>query len=87
MKIKQGFILRKLGREFMVVAVGEAGKQFNGMIRMNAAGAWIWNQMKEEISREMLLDKMCDYYDDLDRETAGADLDEFLATVSMAVEA
>lgn len=86
MKIKQGFILRKLGREYMVVAVGEAGKNFNGMIRMNEAGSWLWNQMKEEISRDALIDNMCVYYENLDRETAGADLDEFLATVSMAIE-
>lgn len=86
MKIKQGFILRKLGKEYMAVAVGEAGKNFNGMIRMNEAGAWLWNQLKEGITKDALIDSMCAYYDDLDRETASADLDEFLESIKAAIE-
>ena len=35
LKTKKGFILRKLASEYMVVAIGEASKNFNGMIRMS----------------------------------------------------
>lgn len=87
MKIKNGFILRKLGNEYMAVAVGEAGKAFSGMIRMNDAGAWLWNQLKEEITKEALIENMCAYYDNLTAETAKADLEEFLAAVAPAIEA
>lgn len=86
MKVKKGFILRKLGKEYMVVAVGEAGKHFNGMIRMNESGAWLWEQLKEGVSKQTLLDRMCQYYDDLPRDTAEADLGEFLDTIAMAIE-
>lgn len=33
MKVKNGFILRKVGKQFVVAATGEASKNFNGMIR------------------------------------------------------
>ena len=34
LKVKKGFLLRRLGDEFMVVAIGEVSKYFNGMIRL-----------------------------------------------------
>ena len=40
LKTKKGFLLRKLGTEYMVVAIGEASRSFNGMIRMNETGAF-----------------------------------------------
>ena len=40
LKVKKGFILRKLGTEYMAVAIGEASKKFNGMIRLNGTGAF-----------------------------------------------
>lgn len=86
MKIKNGYILRKLGSEYMVVPVGEAGQQFNGMIRMNAAGAWLWERLKEGTSKQALVQAMCANYEGLDAATAEADLNEFLQSISMAVE-
>lgn len=86
MKIKKGFILRKLGKEYMVVAIGDASRHFNGMIRMNEAGAWLWDQLKDEISQETLVERMCAYYEDLARETAQADLEEFLNSIDLALD-
>lgn len=33
MRIKDGFVLREVAGSYMVVATGEAGKSFHGMIR------------------------------------------------------
>ena len=38
MKIKNGFMLRKVGSQNVVVAVGTASKDFNGIIRLNDSG-------------------------------------------------
>ena len=35
LKTKKGFLLRHLGDEAMVVAIGEASQSFNGVIRLN----------------------------------------------------
>ncbi len=87
MKIKEGYVIKKLGTGYVVVTVGQASKDFNGMIRLNPAGAFIWQRIKEGTdSREKMIRAMLERYDDLDEATAGADLDEFLDTVALALE-
>lgn len=39
MKLKDGFIITKNGNDYIAVAAGEAGKAFNGMIKMNGTAA------------------------------------------------
>ena len=46
MKINSGFILRKVGTDHVVVAVGEASKSFHGMIKLNDSAAYIWKQIE-----------------------------------------
>ena len=43
MKIKQGFVVRKVGDSHVVVPVGELSKTFHGMINLNETGAFLWN--------------------------------------------
>ena len=87
MKIREGFIIRKLDRGYVVVTVGQASKEFNGMIRLNPAGAFLWKSIQEGAdTREKLVRAMLERYEDLDETTAKADLDEFLESVSIALE-
>ncbi len=87
MKIRKGFIIRKIDRGHVVVTVGQASKEFNGMIRLNPAGAFLWKSIQEGAdTREKLVRAMLERYEDLDEATAKADLDEFLESVSIALE-
>ena len=87
MKIKEGFIIKKLGIGYIVVTVGNASKDFNGVIRLNETGAFLWQSIQDGAdSREKLIQAMLDRYEDLDQETAKNDLDEFLGRVAFAVE-
>ena len=87
MKIKDGFIIKKLGTGYVVVTVGQASKDFNGMIRLNGAGAFLWNSIREGAdTKDKLVAKMLERYEDLDEETARADLEEFLESVKIATE-
>lgn len=86
LKIRQGFLLRKMMNAHVAVAVGEAGEHFNGMIRLNDAGAYLWQEMQQGIDKEDLIKKMLSRYEDLDEKTARQDLDEFLSTVHFALE-
>ena len=87
MRIKEGYIIKKLGDGFVVVTVGEASKDFNGVIKLNAAGAFLWESIQSGAdSRQALMQAMKERYDDLDEETAGKDLDEFLESVAFALE-
>ena len=45
MKIKDGFMLREVASQTMVVAIGEASKTFNGIIRLNPTGKFLWEKL------------------------------------------
>ena len=38
MKIKEGYVLREVAGQAVVIAVGEASKTFHGMINLNETG-------------------------------------------------
>ena len=87
MKIKEGFIIKKLGAGYVVVTVGQASKEFNGMIRLNKAGEFLWQSILDGAdTKDKLTRLMLDRYEDLDEQTAKADLDEFLDSVQIALE-
>ena len=86
LKIRAGFLLRKMMNGHVVVAVGEAGESFNGMICLNEAGVFLWQQMEKGIEKSALIEAMLERYEDLEQSTAEEDLQEFLQTVSFAME-
>ena len=86
MKIKEGYIIKKLGIGYVVVTVGKASSDFNGLIRLNESGAFLWQSILDGAdTRQKLIRAMADRYDNLDEVSAGRDLDEFLDTVSFAL--
>ena len=42
MKLKEGFVLRKVADTYVVVAVGAEAKKHNVMITLNETGEFIW---------------------------------------------
>ena len=76
-KIKNGFILRRVVGESIVVPVGENFSAFNGMIVLNEVSAFIFEQMSDFISEDDLLERILDEFD-VDKERAKADLDKLL---------
>ncbi|MGM9553362.1 MAG: PqqD family protein [Faecousia sp.] len=45
MKIKEGFVLRTIAGSNIVVPVGAASIDFNGMITLNDSGAFLWREL------------------------------------------
>ena len=76
MKIKEGFMLRNVAENNVVVAVGKATLDFSGLITLNSSGAFLWSLMQNEISADEMATKMCEMYD-VDFETAKADINDF----------
>lgn len=77
MKIKNGYILRKVGTQNVVVAVGEASRDFNGIIRLNETGRFLWQQLSQDKTEEQLTAALLDAYD-VDKATAEADVKAFV---------
>ncbi len=83
MKIKDGFILRQVAGNSIVIAVGDEAVNFNGLITVNGAGTFLWNLLAEGATEEELLTAMRGEYD-VDEETAKADIAEFLDKLKKA---
>ena len=69
MRLKTGVILTKLEEETVVVAVGEAGKAFRGMMKMNETAAFLTELLKEEQDEDGLVGHLLREYQ-VDAETA-----------------
>lgn len=77
MKIKQGFMLREVAGNFVVVAVGEASKKFNGVINLNESGAFLWKQLISETTMDKLLEALLNEYE-VSEEVAKNDIEKFV---------
>lgn len=77
MKIKEGFILRQIAGNYIVIAVGDEAVDFNGMITVNETGAFLWNVLSGGATKEEMLEKLMSEYE-VDEETAKKDITDFL---------
>ena len=80
MKIKEGFILRTVAKENVVVAVGKASVLLNGIIKLNNTGAFLWNILKDGAQKEELVDKLVQKYG-ISQVQAEVDVESFLQTL------
>ncbi|MGM9613151.1 MAG: PqqD family protein [Butyricicoccus sp.] len=78
MKIKQGFLLRRMGDQFVVVAVGAAAQIFSGMMRLNGTGAFIWKQLEQETDEGQIICAVLEEYA-VAEERAAADVRRLIA--------
>ncbi|MDD5883524.1 MAG: PqqD family protein [Firmicutes bacterium] len=83
MKIKEGFILRKVGIQFVVAATGKASEHFNGMMRLNESGAFAFRLMQQGITEEELTIRLMEEYE-VSEETARKDVAAFTAALREA---
>jgi hypothetical protein len=63
MRIKKGFVLREVAGQIMVIATGEASKDFHGMIKLNATGKVIWLGLQDGLSEEQIVVRLQEQFD------------------------
>ena len=74
MQISKDFILQKVGSSYVAVPVGETSKQFNGMVRLNETGVFLWKKLSEkDCTEDDLVDAILEEYD-VAREVAAQDI-------------
>ena len=77
MKTKEDFILRKVGDETVVVAVGDSVVTFNAMLKLNESSEMLFTLLQAGATREELAQKLLSEYD-IDEATARKDADAFV---------
>lgn len=75
MKLKDGFVTHEMGGEQIMVATGAA--TFAGLVRSNATAGFIVDCLKEETTREAIIEKMLEKYD-ATPEIIAADVDKII---------
>ena len=63
MKIKEGFVVRKIANQYMAVPVGARAKELHGMIGLNETAAFLWELLKEDRTEEELVTLLYDEYE------------------------
>lgn len=76
-KIKDGFVLRKIGPQIMAVPVGKLTSEIHGMIALSESGAVLWNILLQGADKEKLVSALLEEYE-TDRQTAEKDVDKFI---------
>lgn len=77
MKIKKNFILREVAGTYIVVAVGEAVKNFKSIINLNKTGAFLWKKLELGATEEELVKEIISEYE-VEEEIAKKDVFAFI---------
>lgn len=77
MRIRKGFLKRQVGDRGVVVPIGEAAKEFHGMINLNETAGEMWNLLQEETDEERVIQALIEKYD-VEYDRAKKSLEKFL---------
>ena len=82
MKISEGFVLKKVAGEYVIVPVGGNVADFSAMITINESGAFIWDMLKNQNQKiDDVANEICKEYN-VDFDTAKSDVEEFINILS-----
>lgn len=76
MKIKDGFVLREVAGDVVVLPSGDL--EINAMITLNESAAFLWKKMQEEITVDQLVQAVVESYPDVDAATAKLAVEGFV---------
>ena len=83
MKIKNGFILRKVPGMNLVMPTGKNVKEFNGSLMLNDTGAFIFEKLQKGSTPEVTANALTQEYD-VSLDTASTDVQN---TINSLIEA
>ncbi len=81
MKIKEGFLLREVAGQWVVVPLGENVVQFNGILTLSQSGALLWQVMEKNDVEEVELVKAILSEYEIDEQTAAKDVRDFISSL------
>lgn len=77
MRIKEGFITRKINDFYAVVPINKKVLDFSGMMTLNASGKVLYDLLLNDISVDELIAQMRNIYD-VSKEQAKKDIELFI---------
>lgn len=77
MRVKNGFIVRKIADSYMAVPVKERTQTVSGIIALSETGAFLWNELKTDTTEDKLVNRLCEEYE-VAEEQARLDVQAFI---------
>ena len=77
MKIKNGFMLRNIAGNNLIIGVAEAAGVLNGVVTLNETGVFLWNLLVKGCEIEELILALMDEYE-VSEQVATADVNSFV---------
>ncbi len=84
MKLKYNFVTNEVADKIVAVAVGDDLQQFNGFIKMNDIGAYIFNMLKNDVTEDEIVSAMQKDYEDATEEEIRETVGEFVGKLKEA---
>ena len=69
MQVSKDYLLRTIAGETILIPSGAAAQKFNGLVTVNAIGAFIWDVLQAPTDLDALVARITDEYD-VDADTA-----------------
>ncbi len=85
-RAKDGFVIQKMMNDYMILAIGDNAQDYHSIIQTNETGAFYWNMIEKGTTLEEMVKATLERFEDLDEPTARQDIQEFLESISPAVE-
>ena len=83
MKIKSGYILKKVAENYIVVPVGARAKEFNGMITLSESSAILWKLLEKGAEKEDMITALLAEYN-VERAVVENDVEKFTKKLTEA---
>ncbi|MBE7056436.1 MAG: PqqD family protein [Ruminococcaceae bacterium] len=77
MKIKDGYVLREVAGNWIVLPLASETVNFSGMLTLNNSGVVLWRLLEQGASKDRLVKALTDEYE-VSLEQAASDVDSFI---------
>lgn len=84
MKLKYDFVINDVAGETVAVSVGDTGDRFNGYIKLNKTGAFIFKMLKKDTAREDIINALMKEYPEATPKQAAESVDELISRLNKA---
>ena len=84
MKLKYEFVINNVAGETVAVSVGNNDGRFNGYIKLNETGAFIFKMLKNDTAREEIINALMKQYPDATQDAAEESVDSLIEQLSKA---
>ena len=84
MKLKYQFVINQVAGDTVAVSVGNNDGRFNGYIKLNETGAFIFKKLKNDTTRDDIINALLAEYPDATPTDAADSVDELIDKLEKA---